>query len=442
MLTGWKERELAIRALKAFEENGKLRENLERLTGGLESRERAFIRELVSGVVRYLRLLDFSVERATGKNLKTQSSTVRNALRLIAYQLFFTGVPPYAAVNETVEAVKRLEGKKKGGFVNAVSKRLIGFNYKGEVEKIKDYYERISTLYSFPTWMVKRWSSFYGREEIEKLLNSLNQVAPLFLRVNRIKTNLEEFSRLLRKEGVDFEVHPLIPQMIRIKGRVSVRELPGYSEGLFYVQDPASYLAALLLRPKPGELILDVGAAPGGKTTAIADLTLNRAKIVAVEVNRERGELLKENAKRLGVENLEIVITDIRKDESFTKRFYKSFDKILIDAPCSATGVIRRHPEGKWNKSLSLIKHNQKVQRGLLKASKELLKEGGTILYSVCSLEREEGEENALFATKELNYKPNQIENFKEELKPKLNTLRVFPHKNGMDGFFYGKFKI
>ncbi len=442
MLTGWKERELAIRALKAFEENGKLRENFERLTGEVESRERAFIRELVSGVVRYLRLLDFSVERATKKELETQSSTVRNALRLIAYQLFFTGVPPYAAVNETVEAVKRLEGKRKGGFVNAVSKRLIGFNYKGEVEKIKDYYERISTLYSFPTWMVKRWSSFYGREETEELLKSLNQVAPLFLRVNTVKTSVKEFTLLLKEEGINFELHPFTPHMLRVKGRVSIRELPGYSEGLFYVQDPASYLAALLLRPKPGEIILDVGAAPGGKTTAIAALTLNRAKIVAVEVNRERGELLKENAKKLGIDNLEVVITDIREDESFIKRFYKSFDKILIDAPCSATGVIRRHPEGKWNKSLSLIKHNQKVQRGLLKASRELLKEGGTLLYSVCSLEREEGEENVSFAVKELNYKPNKIRNFKEKLKPKLNTLRVFPHKNEMDGFFYGKFKV
>ncbi|WP_456456541.1 16S rRNA (cytosine(967)-C(5))-methyltransferase RsmB [Thermovibrio sp.] len=442
MLTGWKEREIAIKALKAFEENGKLRENLERLTGGLSLQDRAFIRELVSGTVRYLKLLDFSVERATGKSLKKQSSTVRNALRLIAYQLFFTGVPPYAAVNETVEAVKRLEGKKKGGFVNAVSKKLIGFNYKEEVKKIEDYYERISTLYSFPTWMVKRWSSFYGREETEELLKSLNQVAPLFLRVNTLRTDLKEFTKLLRKEGIEFELHPFIPHMVRVKGRVSVKELPGYSEGLFYVQDPASYLAALLLNPKPGEVILDVGAAPGGKTTAIAALTTNMAKVVAVDVSKERGELLKENAERLGVKNLEVVITDIREDKNFIKKFYKSFDKILIDAPCSATGVIRRHPEGKWNKSMSLIKHNQEIQKGLLKASRELLKDGGTLLYSVCSLEREEGEKNVLFAAKELKYKPSKIEDFKRELKPKQNTLRVFPHKNKLDGFFYGKFKM
>jgi len=440
-LTGWSERALAIKVLSAFERDGRLREHLERETCSLLPQDRAFIRELCSGAVRYLRLLDFSVERATKKSLKKQHPTVRNALRLVAYQLFFTGVPPYAAVNETVEAVKKLLNKRAAGFVNAASKKLITFNYKREIEKIEDYYERISTLYSFETWMVKRWEKFYGREELIPLLEGLNRVAPLFLRVNRLKTSQEELLNLLLKGGIDVEPHPFIPDMLRVKGRVAIEELPGFKEGFFYIQDPASFLAAYLLEPKEGELILDVGAAPGGKSTAIASLVKDRAKIVAVDVNRERMELLERNAKRLGIKSIETVITDISKDKDFLKRYKKSFDKILIDAPCSATGVIRRHPEGKWNKSLSLIRHNQKIQRGLLRAARELLKEGGTLVYSVCSLEREEGEENREFAVKELGFKSESFKNLPSELKgqDEGGSLRLFPHKNETDGFYYAR---
>ena len=443
-MTGWSERAKAIKVLVAFEKDKKLREHIERETLGLSPQDRAFIREITSGTVRYLKLLDFSVERATGKSLKKQHPVVRNALRLIAYQLFFTGVPPYAAVNETVEAVKRLLNKKAAGFVNAVSKRLIGFDYKKEVEKIEDYHERISTLYSFETWMVKRWEEFYGKEELIPLLEGLNRVAPLFLRVNRIKTTLEELLKLLKEAGIEAEPHPFVPDMVRVKGRVLIEELPGYKEGYFYIQDPASFLAAYLLEPKEGELILDLGAAPGGKTTAIASLTKDGAKVVAVDINPARMELLKRNAQRLGIKNLETVITDISKDEEFIKRYYKSFDRILIDAPCSATGVIRRHPEGKWNKSLELINHNQKVQRSLLKAAKDLLKEGGTLLYSVCSLEREEGEENREFALKEVGYKPLKMENLPEELhkEEREGSLRLFPHRHDADGFYYAKLTL
>ncbi len=441
-MTGWKTRQAAIKTLCAFENDKKLREHLEPLIREFKPVDRAFIRELVSGTVRHLKLLDFCVEKATGKRLKKQLCAVRNALRLIAYQLMFTGVPEYAAVNETVEAVKRLAGKKPAGFVNAVSKKLIGFNCKREVESIKDFYERISTLYSFETWMVKRWRRFYG-EDLLPLLESLNRVAPLFVRVNLIKTTAEELLSLFQKSGIEAEFHPFIPHMVRVKGRAIVEELPGFKEGFFYVQDPASYMAAYLLNPKPGELILDVGAAPGGKTTAIASLTKDRVRVVAVDVSRERMELLKENCRRLNVKSVEPIVTDIRRDSSFKGKFYRSFDRILIDAPCSATGVIRRHPEGKWNKSMELIRHNQKIQRELLLSAKDLLKPGGVIVYSVCSLEREEGEENREFAL-ETGFKPATFEVIPETFKERAKggKLQLFPHLDETDGFYYTALKL
>ncbi len=441
-MTGWKTRQIAIKALCAFENDKKLREHLEPLIKEFKPVDRAFIRELVSGTVRYLKLLDFCIEKATGKKLKRQLCAVRNALRLVAYQLMFTGVPEYAAINETVEAVKRLAGRKPAGFVNAVSKRLIGFDCKKEVGRIKDFYKRISTLYSFETWMVKRWHRFYG-EELLPLLESLNRVAPLFVRVNLIKTTTKELLSIFQKNGIEAEPHPFIPHTVRVRGRVVVEDLPGFKEGLFYVQDPASYMAAYLLNPKPGELILDVGAAPGGKTTAIASLTKDRARVVAVDVSRERMELLKLNCRRLGIENVEPIITDIRRDDSFREKFHRSFDRILIDAPCSATGVIRRHPEGKWNKSMELIRHNQRIQRELLLSAKDLLKPGGVIVYSVCSLEKEEGEENRKFA-KKMGFKTAEFEKIPEPLKERARggELRLFPHRDNTDGFYYAAFRV
>jgi len=441
-LTGWNERLIAIKILNAFEKDKKLKEHIERFTVNLSPLDRAFIREIVSGTVRYLRLLDFSIEKATGKRLKQQKNAVRNGLRLIAYQIFFTNVPPYAAVNETVEAVKRLAGKKVAGFVNAVSKKLINFDCQREIKKIPDYFERISILYSFETWMIKRWSEFYGKEEIEEFLKGLNRVAPLFVRINRIKISQQELLDLFQKAGIEAEAHPFIPDMIRIKGRVSIETIPGYREGYFYIQDPASFLSAYLLDPKPGELILDVGAAPGGKTTAISSLTLDRAKVVAVDISRERMKLLEDNVRRLGISNVEPIVIDIQKDKKFIEKYEGSFDRILIDAPCSATGVIRRHPEGKWNKSLKLIEHNQIIQRNLLSSCYRLLKPGGILLYSVCSLEREEGEENINFS-EYMGYKrtilynlPTNLESFEER-----GTLRVFSHRDNMDGFFYALLK-
>ncbi len=440
MSTGWKSRNIAIKVLKAYEQDGNLKEHIDRLTSTFSPQIRAFIREIVSGSIRYLKLLDFSIEKVSGKKQEKQPPFVRNGLRVLAYQLFFMGVPSYAAVNETVEAIKRSCGKKKAGFVNAVAKKLLNSNYKKAVEEIEDFYERVSTLYSFETWMVKRWATFYPTE-LEELLKSLNKVAPLFLRVNRIKINPSQLLQLLTENGIEVEQHPHLEDMIRVKGRVEIENLPGYKEGFFYIQDPASYLVAYLLSPQEGERILDVGAAPGGKTTAIASLTHNRTSIVAVDVSKERMELLKKNCKWLGVKNVKYVITDISNNKEFLKGYEGFFDKIVIDAPCSATGVLRRHPEGKWNKSLALIRYNQKIQRNLLSAARTLLKSNGTLIYSVCSLEREEGEANVEYALS-IGY---TLKGFGKLPFIKADTekgfFRVFPHREGMDGFFYAAFK-
>jgi len=427
-------RRIAVEILCEFEKDLKLKPHFEKLTQHLSFKDKSFVREMVSGSIRFLKLLDFSIEKASGKKQKKQHPAVRNGLRILAYQLFFMSVPPYAAINETVEAVKRFR-KKAAGFVNAVGKKLLHFDYKREIEKIDDFYEKVSTLYSFETWMVKRWHRFYGEETVY-LLSALNKVAPLFIRINTLKLSVSQYLELLQKQNIEFEQHPFIKEMVRIKGRVDIASLPGYREGFFYIQDVASYLSALLLSPKKGERILDIAAAPGGKTTAIAALIENKADITAIDIDAERLNLLERNLKKLGVNCVKTLKVDITRENPFP---VNSFDRILLDAPCSGTGIIRRHPEGKWNKTLSLIKHNQKVEKALLKEAFKLLKPGGTLLYSVCSLEREEGEENVDFALN-IGFKKGNFDIKFEKIGIKGNMARVFPHKHGTDGFFYAIF--
>jgi 16S rRNA (cytosine967-C5)-methyltransferase len=431
---------IGIEILTEFERGNDLRSIIENRTSKLKAIDRAFLREIVLGTIRYKKFLDFCIKSASGKDPERQLLEVKSALRLSAYQITFMKVPPYAAINETVEAVKRILNKKFAGFVNAVSRKLVNFNCKESIEKIENRIERISTLYSFETWMVKRWETFYN--DIENLLSGLNKTAPLYMRINRIKISPEDFTEMLRKEGIDYEKHHFLKDMVRVKGRVDIKSLPGYKDGYFYIQDPASYLSAYLLNPQEGELILDIAAAPGGKTTAIASLSNNRASIVAVDINEDRLRTLEDNIKRLSVKNVKIVKADITKSYGELESYFEKFGKILIDAPCSATGIIRRHPEGKWNKSLSLIKHNQKVQRKLIKSAFKLLKPGGILLYSVCSLEREEGEDNIPIARK-AGFEYTQFNNLPGSLKGKVigNSLRVFPHTDNMDGFFYSIFK-
>ncbi len=430
---------IGIEILSDVERGKELKQTLENRTSNLKLIDRAFVREIVIGTIRYKRFLDFCIKSVSGKDPEKQAEEVKAALRLVAYQLYFTNIPPYAAIYETVEALK-VKNRKPAGFLNAVSRKLTKFKCKESANRIKDRIEKLSIVYSFETWMVRRWEKFYG--DIEDLLSGLNRNAPLFLRVNTLKVTVEDFISQLEANQIDYEKHSFLSEMIRIKGRVDIKALPGYREGYFYIQDPASYLSAVLLFPKEDELILDVAAAPGGKTTAIASLTRNRANIIAIDVSRKRLEKLKENLKKLSVKNVKTLQLDITKDYGELKNYLGKFDKILIDAPCSATGVIRRHPEGKWNKSMNLIKRNQKIQQELIKASYKLLKPGGIALYSVCSLEKEEGEDNIPVARK-TGFEYTQFKGLPENLKSRVkgNTLRVFPHKDNMDGFFYTIFK-
>ncbi len=404
------------------------KQSLEQFNQTLDRRDRAFLMEIVYGVTRNLYALDEIIGTFV-RNRKTLSDETVNNLRMAMYQILFMRVPGYAVVNESVEM------EKSGGkptLVNAVLRNLLRGKDKSALPlNYDDIVKDISINTSHQAWMVKRWISRFGRDEARLLGEANNRMPPLVLRVNTLRISLDELLRELAEKKIPAEAVRSSPDGIAIGAEVSYQDLSSFY-GLFAVQDEASQLIGHLVSPEKGERILDACAAPGGKTTHLAQLMQDQGEILAVEKDPQRILRLHENITGLGVNSAKVFRGDIGELKDIG-----TFDRILLDAPCSSTGVIRRNPDVKYRHTLKDIVEFGKKQTGLLTAVAALLRKGGRIVYSVCSIEPEEGEQvisDFLKTTDEFRI----IEPDQEFMGPFVENgfFRTFPHKNNMDGFF------
>jgi 16S rRNA (cytosine967-C5)-methyltransferase len=426
-----------VLALKVLLEWEKKRSSLDLLfqkavlKEGLTDLKKAFARELVFGTVRWMKRIDWSIERFLQKGIDSLSPSVRNALRLGAYQLLFLDrVPPWAAVSESVELVKEKEGKKAGGLVNAIL-RNIAREKERLIPDSPDPLERLSLQWSFPLWLVKRLHKRFG-EETEALLKALNEPPPFTIRTNILKTSREDLMEILSP----FRPEPTrwSPVGIILGKPQGVLESQAFKEGLFQVQDEGAQLLNFILSPQKGERILDVCAAPGGKTTHMAELMGNEGEIVALEVNPWRIKWMRENLERLG-----ITIVEVHRYNATEPINFKGFDRVLADVPCSGFGVLRRNPDLKWRMTEKEIYRLKEIQKRILRNSLETLKEGGLLLYSTCTFTFEENEEVVKEIAKE---KGASIVSLKEHAFLQgifFNEEGFFlslPHEHGTDGFF------
>jgi 16S rRNA (cytosine967-C5)-methyltransferase len=297
-------------------------------------------------------------------------------------------VPSYAAVNESVEICKRRGFAPQAKFVNAV---LRSYSREAEATRQKLAELRDTNLalaFSHPEWLCRRWEERLGKADTMALLEWNNSPPPTYARINSLKTSGEKLRQIWTAEGVEFEAKKFdwVPEdsVFEIRRHPPISSLKSFADGLFYIQDPSTLLAAQLLGPKPGEAILDLCAAPGGKTTYIAALLNNRGRILAQDLEPSRLKMVSENALRMGADS---ITTDSAKFPSDT-----AFDRILVDAPCSNTGVTRRRIELRWRITPEEIERLAKTQLSLLKQAARRLRLGGTIVYSTCSLEREENQ--------------------------------------------------
>jgi len=391
----------------------------------LSSADRRLCQELVYGVVRWQAALDWLIDRKTG------GRGDRVVLQLGLYQIFWLDkIPPHAAVHESVELAKQLSGRNSG-FVNAVLRgclREFDANKKLLDElKIK----RPAIGWSHPEWLVARWQERFGAKKLAHLLKWNNTPPKTYARVNTLKTDAGKLVEKWRIEDVeyDFDQHDWLKENLAftafdLKSHPPLASLESFRDGWFYIQDPSTLLAPILLNAQPGETILDLCAAPGGKTTFIAQLMNNEGKIVASDISEERLKLIQENCTRLGVTCVETVLSSALDAKP------SAFDRILVDAPCSNTGVMRRRVDLRWRISPEEISRLKRTQLDLLKLAATKLKPGGVLIYSTCSLEPEENSE----VVKEFLC---EHKNFKLE-----DERELLPFADNVDGAFVAQLNL
>jgi 16S rRNA (cytosine967-C5)-methyltransferase len=371
----------------------------------LDARDRALAVEIAYGVMRRLGTIDWRLRPVLDKPLARLPVAVQMLLRMGAYQLLFLDrVPPSAAVSESVKLAKAERGKLKrdwSGVVNAVLRSLLRKPAPPWPSMHNDAAAALAAKYSVPEWLSGRWLERWGFDRAEAVCEQASSIPPMTLRVNRLHTTRDEYLGRLRESGLMATATRISPVGITLGEGVSVPSLPGFSSGHFYVEDEAAQLIPPLLDAQPGDLILDACAAPGGKATHLAELMHDRGQIYAVDRSEARLTILEANVRRLGHKSLMPVVGDLRnpswlqpKRERLPRREGGvRFDRILVDAPCSGLGVLRRHPEAKWRKSSGQFERHQAVQLQILESSALSLRPGGVLVYSTCSTEVEENED-------------------------------------------------
>ena len=348
----------------------------------------AFIRELVYGVLENKILLDYYLDKLIPSGIKKVKKKEATLLRLGLYQLIFMdSVPDYAAVNETVTLAKKLV-RGREGFINGV---LRGYMKKGSEIKLpdetKDLKHYLSIKYSFPLWLIEKWDKQYGMEECKKLLEASNARPKLSIRINVNKTSREELKDYLEEKGYEVTEGTFSNRTLHVKGS-GLLEDERYTEGYFSIQDEASTVAADELGAKPGETVIDVCAAPGGKTSAIAELMGNNGKVYSCDIYEHKLELIDKLAERLDLSIIEPTLLD---GTSGNAEWNETADRVLADVPCSGLGVIRRKPEIKY-KDITDFRELVKIQKSILENAANYVKPGGTLVYSTCTINKDENE--------------------------------------------------
>ncbi|NVN90010.1 MAG: 16S rRNA (cytosine(967)-C(5))-methyltransferase RsmB [Desulfuromonadales bacterium] len=414
------------------------------LTGGrLSGPDRGLFAELVFGVLRRQGTLDHILAGLVTQPLAKLEPQVLIFLRVGLYQLVYLDrIPESAAVNESVNLVKNVL-PRASGLVNAVLRNYL--RHKDTVtfpDPLTAPAASIAARHSHPAWLVKLWFSQLGEEETEHLAEASSRQPPLTLRANTLRISRDELMSRFADNGISAIPCRFSPHGFQVEGRHHIPGLPGFREGLFTVQDEASQMASLLLNPQPGERVLDACAAPGGKTTHLAQLMDNRGELLAMDVAGSKLPLILETARRLGISIIRTRAADLLNAAAFPA---DAFDRVLLDAPCSGLGVIRRNPEAKWRLTSADITRLAATQHSLLKNAVRMLKPGGVLLYSTCSTTVEENESVVLDF---LSRRPdcvleNLVDIFPEygELFTAQGMFRAWPHRHGMDGFFAARLR-
>ncbi|MCG0276930.1 MAG: 16S rRNA (cytosine(967)-C(5))-methyltransferase RsmB [Thermanaeromonas sp.] len=415
---------------------------------GLKSRDRALAREIAYTAIKAWNTIDWALNLYLKKRkLEDLPPWIRCILRVGASQiLFLSRIPPWAAVFETVALAKKYGHQGTAGLVNAVLRRLLLHKEQLPYPDVKeDPVGHISLRYYHPAWMVSYWLSRWGLDETIALCKANNIPPPLTVRVNTLKATVSRVQEILDKEGAKARPCRFAPEGLIVEGFDTLEDAPAFQEGLFYVQDEASMLVSHAVNPHPLSTVVDATAAPGGKTTHLAQLMNNEGRILAFDTHRKRLRLIADNCRRLGVTCVELNLGDAR----LLGALYPGVaDYLLVDAPCSGLGVLRRRPDARWRKDTGNVQELAEIQLTILKGAFGVLKPGGVLVYSTCTLTWEENEgvikrfleENPEVTLEDLSaYLPNLPQDLVH--KARGGQVQFLPHLHGTDGFFIARLR-
>ncbi len=415
-------------------------------SNSLDTRDRAFITELVYGTITRKLTLDWIISRFSKIKPAKLSRWVLLILRLGIYQIMYLDrIPQSAACNTSVSLAKKYE-KASGGFVNAVLRNICrgkdGIKFPDSTEG--SLAKNMSIRYSFPEYLAEAWIAEYGEEFTQELLKSLLERPEFTVRANTLKTSREELIEELLEEGIESVPGRVCDEALFLRNVSDISQTKAYIDGMIIVQDESSMLVTKVLDPKPGERILDVCSAPGGKATHIGQYMKNEGEIVAWDIHEHKTQLIRENAARLGIKNIEVEQRDaLLPAEEIKGRF----NRVLVDAPCSGTGIIRRKPDIKWHRKPDDFGSLVEIQRKILYNASRAVTLGGILVYSTCSLDNRENShviraflsENSDFTVEPLiGCLPGGI-NGKKDINHGM--LNLFPHIDGTDGFFIARLR-
>lgn len=412
-----------------------------------EKIDRGFITELAYGTLRTLNTLDWVLARFLKQPIGKLPGRIKNILRMGVYQiLFMDKVPDSAACNESVNLARKYGHAGTVKLVNGVLRNVVrNQNELAYPDIDQDPVRAISIRYSHPEWLVARWISEYGAADTERLCRANNEIPPNTVRTNTLRNSREELQKSLAGEGIDSREGRFAPETLVIDGFKSVGALAAHRTGLFMVQDESSTLVGHAVHPHPDSLVIDACSAPGGKSTHMAQLMNNQGRIISCDVHPHKMKLIEENTARLGITIIEPVILDAAELDS---RCREPADYILVDAPCSGLGVLRRRPEIRWRKQPAEIEELHRLQLRILLSAGKCLKTGGILVYSTCTITHEE---NLDVVHEFLQQCSNfQLDSLVGHLPEKLHQMpgtatmdkgyiQFFPHIHETDGFFIAR---
>lgn len=401
----------------------------------LNDKDKALLTEIVYGVLRRKRTLDVIIANFV-KDIKLMDKNILNILRVAIYQMnFLDKIPTYAACNEAVEEAKEIsenDSKLVNGILRSFTKNPDDINVPGN--KIDEY----AYKFSFEPWMIRLLIKQYGENVAKKIMSGLNTIPKVSIRVNELNSDYDEVYEKLEEMEYEISEGVICPEAINIKGGKSIENNPLFKEGKITVQDESAMLVALLLDLKEGMTVVDLCSAPGGKTTHIAEILGNTGKVLAFDLHESKLGLIKENCERLGITNVTTFAQDATK---LNAELVASTDRVLLDVPCSGLGIIRKKPEIKWNKKRNDLREIIPVQREIMNNAWQYLKQGGVMIYSTCTLNKEENEENIeWFVNNHEDCEVKRIFVGKQDnlVYSREGLLTVMPNEN-MDGFFIAK---